>query len=152
MSVVYDKVMEYKNKYSGTVAWRLQKHCSVIDGYINPDEEVLYAFCGQKNADWWDIWTTAVIVLTDKRLLIGQKRVVWGSFYNQVTPEMYNDMQIYRGLLFGKVTIDTVKEKVVITNLDKKSLDEIETAISTFMLEEQDDVTVKKEIVTPKDE
>lgn len=137
MANVYERVMEFKNKYPGTVAWRLHKHSKVIEDYINPDEEVLYAFCGQKNESWMDVFTTAVIVLTNKRLLIGQKRVVWGSFYTQITPDMYNDMQIYRGLMFGRIILDTVKEKVTITNLSKRALDEIETAISSFMMEEK---------------
>ena len=50
---------------------------------------------------------------------------------------MFNDMQIYRGVLYGKVTIDTVKEVVIFTNLDKKSLPEIETAISSNMMEQK---------------
>lgn len=41
------------------------------------------------------------------------------------------------GLIWGKVTIDTVKEEVVITNLAKDSLREIETEISEFMMEEK---------------
>ena len=100
-------------KYPTTIAWRLKKHCEVIEGYLNPNEEVLYAFCGQKNTDWWDIFTTCVVVLTNKRILIGQKRVVWGSFYNQITPDLYND----------------------ISNLAKSALDEIETHISEYMIE-----------------
>ena len=105
MNNVYEKVLEFKNKFPGTVAWRLKKHCEVIEGYINPDEYVLYAFCGQKNEKWYDLFTSCVIVLTNKRLLIGQKRVVFGSIYTQITPDLYNDMRIYRGLLFGKITI-----------------------------------------------
>ena len=31
--------------------------------------------------------------------------------------------------------IDTVKEKVILSNLSKKGLDEIETTISEFMME-----------------
>ena len=46
-------------------------------------------------------------------------------------------MQVYSGLIWGKVTIDTIKEKVVITNLSKDSLREIETEISEFMMEEK---------------
>ena len=134
MSVVYDKVMEYKNKYSGTIAWRLKKHCKVIEDYINPDEEVLYAFCGQKNDCWYDITTSCVVVLTNKRLLIAQKRVVWGSFFTQITPDLYNDMKIYNGLFFGKIIIDSVKEVVTLSNLSKSSLDEIETNISELMM------------------
>lgn len=137
MASVYEMVREFKNKYPDTVAWRLKKHSEVVEHYINPDEEVLYAFCGQKNDNWADVFTSAVIVLTNKRLLIGQKRVVWGSFYTQITPDMYNDMQIYRGLFFGRIAIDTIKEKIVLTNLSKHSLDEIETAISQFMMKEK---------------
>ena len=44
-------------------------------------------------------------------------------------------MQVYQGLMWGKITIDTVKEKVTITNLDKKALDEIETEVSEKMME-----------------
>ncbi len=132
---VYDYVNKFITKYPSTIAWRLKKHSQVIDDYLNPDEEIIYAFCGQKNNDWWDLFTSCVVVLTNKRILIGQKRVVWGSFYNQITPDLYNDMQVYKGLFWGKVTIDTVKEKVYISNLAKEALDEIETQISEYMLE-----------------
>jgi len=137
MENIYELVKDFKARYPRTIAWRIDKHSKVIDDYINPDEKVLYAFCGQKNDSWADIFTSAVIVLTNKRLLIGQKRVFWGSFYTQVTPDLYNDLQIYRGLIFGRLTIDTVKEKIVITNLSNKALDEIETAISQFMMREK---------------
>ena len=40
----YDKVKAFKQKFGGTVSWRLKKHCSVIDKHINPNEELLYAF------------------------------------------------------------------------------------------------------------
>ena len=137
MSEVFNKVSEFKQKFSGTVAWRLKEHSSVIESYLNPGEEVLYAFCGQKNEKWYDIFTTCVVALTNKRLLIGQKRAVFGSIYTQVTPDLYNDMRIYNGLFFGKITIDTVKEVIVISNLSKKSLDDIETNISEFMMQEK---------------
>mgnify|MGYP004515593613 FL=1 len=137
MSIVYEKALEFKQKYPGTIAWRLKKHCDVVEGYINPGEEVLYVFCGQKNEDWYDLFTTCVVVLTNKRLLIGQKRVVFGSIYTQITPDLYNDMRIYKGLLFGKITIDTVKEVITISNLSKSSLDDIETEISEFMMKEK---------------
>ena len=137
MSEVFNKVCEFKQKFPGTVAWRLKKHSSVIENYLNPGEEVLYAFCGQKNEKWYDIFTTCVVALTNKRLLIGQKRVIFGSIYTQVTPDLYNDMRIYNGLFFGKITIDTVKEVIVISNLSKKSLDDIETYISEFMMQEK---------------
>ena len=133
----FEKVKEFKKKYPGTVAWRLYQNASVVEEHLNPDEEVIYAFAGQKNDSFLDFFTTAVVVLTNKRILIGQKRVLFGYSLNSITPDLFNDMQIFRGLLWGKVTIDTVKETVILTNLDKESLIEIETTITEFMMEEK---------------
>jgi hypothetical protein len=135
MSKIYEMAMDYMNKYPWTVAWRIRKHCEVVERHLNPDEEPIYVFVGQKNDSFADIFTTCVVVLTNKRILIGQKRVVWGYFLCSITPDLYNDMEVYEGLIWGKVTIDTIKELVVITNLDKKSLPEIETNISEYMME-----------------
>ncbi len=135
MNSAYKKIMEFKNKYSGGIAWRVKSHAKIIDDYVNPDEEVLYAFCGQKNDNFSEIFNTFAIALTSKRILLGHKRILWGSFLYSITPDLYNDMQVYKGLFWGKITIDTVKEKVIITNLPKKSLDEIETNITEYMME-----------------
>ena len=145
MGKVYEKIMEFERKYSGGIAWRLKSHAKVVEDYINPDEEVLYAFCAQKNDSITEIFNTFVLVVTSKRLLLGHKRLVWGSFLYSVTPDLYNDMQIYKGLFWGKITIDTVKEKIILTNLPKKSLDEIETTISEFMMEEKKNYHDEKE-------
>lgn len=135
MGKVYNKVLEFERKYSGGITWRLKRHCKVVEEYINPDEEVLYAFCAQKNEKVTEIFNTFVIVVTSKRLLLGHKRLLWGSFLYSVTPDLYNDLQVYKGLIWGKITIDTVKEKIVLTNLPKSGLDEIETTISEFMMD-----------------
>ncbi|MEG2322543.1 MAG: PH domain-containing protein [Bacilli bacterium] len=135
MNSVYEKVKAFKLKYSNTIAWRLKSHCKIIDMHINPDEEVLYAFACQKNTFSYEIFTTYVIVLTNKRLLVAQKRLFFGYFLISVTPDLYNDMTIKMGLLWGKVIIDTVKEKIELSNIDKDALPEIETQISQFMME-----------------
>ena len=146
MGVVYDKVMEYKRKYPGTVTWwRLKKHSAVVERHLNPGERVLYAFAGQKNAGVLDFWNTSVIALSNKRILIGRKRMLWGYMFMTITPDMFNDMEVYQGILWGKITIDTVKEEVVLTNLSKKSLPEIETEISEFMMEEKKKYASNKE-------
>ncbi len=138
MGQVYDHVTLYKKKFPGGVTWwRLKKHANVVEQHLNPGEKVLYAFAGQKNDKFYDLTSTAVIALTNKRILIGQKRLVWGYFLSSITPDLYNDMQVYQGLIWGKITIDTVKEVVVITNLAKDSLREIETQITEYMMEEK---------------
>ncbi len=145
MGKVYDKVLEFKKKYPGGIFWRCQSHAKVIEDYLNPDEEVLYAFIAQKNEKFTEWFNTFVIVLTNKRLLLGHKRIVWGSFLYSITPDLYNDMEIYKGLIWGKVTIDTVKEVVVLSNISKNALDEIETTVSEFMMKAKKEYGEKKE-------
>ena len=134
---VYEKVKEFKRKYPRTIAWRLKKNSKVVQMHLNPGEKVLYAFCGQKNDNPLDIITTCVIAVTNKRLVIGQKRVVFGYFYYSITPDLYNDLQVRNGLIWGDVIIDTVKEKVHLSNIDPKGLIEIETVITEFMMKEK---------------
>ncbi len=135
MGKVLEKALDFYKKYPSTIAWRVKRHAKVVDDYINPSEEILYVFCGQKNDRFGEIFNTFVVVVTNKRILLGHKRLVWGSFLYSITPDLYNDMEIFRGLLWGKITIDTVKEKVILTNISKNALDEIETNISEFMME-----------------
>jgi len=138
MGTVYDCARLFKKKYPGTVTWwRLKKHAEVIERHLNPGEFVKYAFAGQKNDLFYDVFSTCVIAVTNKRILIGQKRLVFGYFLTSITPDLFNDMEVYQGILWGKITIDTVKEVVVISNLSKKSLPEIETNVTEFMMEEK---------------
>lgn len=133
----YEHVRKFKKKYPGTIAWRLKKHAKIIDKYINPGEKILFAFAAQKNESLLDIFSTAICALTDKRLVIGKKRVLFGYSFVGITPDLFNDLTIYAGLFWGKVTIDTVKEVVVFTNISKRALDEIETAITDRVMKEK---------------
>ena len=137
MSKVYKQVLKFKNKYPWTDAWRLGLNSSVIEKHLNPDEEVLYSFVGQKNDNPFNIIGTAVITLTNKRLLIGRKRVLFGYFLNAITTDMFNDLKVTSGIIWGKIHIETVKEFITLSNLDKASLVEIETVISSYMMEEK---------------
>ena len=138
MTNLYELVAAFKKRYPKTVTWhRLKKHCGVILKHLNPGEEVIYAFAAQKNDNPLDFFSTCVIALTNKRILIGQKRVLFGYSLSAITPDMYNDMSVYRGIIWGKITIDTIKEVVVLTNIDTKGLPEIETNISEFMMREK---------------
>ena len=83
--------------------------------------------------------------LADKRLLIGRKRVVVGYFLNSITPDMYNDLKVSSGILWGKVYIDTIKEFVTLSNISKAALREIETQISSYMMEAKKQYKDKEE-------
>ena len=131
---VYSLVCKFKKKYPMTIANNIKKHSKVANSIIDADEEVLYAFCGQKNDTHGMIFDTCVVVVTSKRLIIGQKRILWGYQITTITPELFNDLKIAAGLVWGKVEIDTVKEHLFISNLDKKSLDEIETNVNGIMI------------------
>lgn len=133
----FDLVKEFKKKYPSTIAWRMFQNAKVVEEHVNPDEEIAYAFVGQKNDSPFDFFQTAAVAVTNKRLLIGQKRVLFGYALNSITPDLYNDMQVYEGLVWGKIVIDTVKETFTISNLSKDALIELETIISQFMMEEK---------------
>lgn len=134
---VYESVKNFKKKYGMTVAWRLKKNSKIIEKHLNPDEKILYVFAAQKNDNPLDLTSTAVIALTNKRLLIGRKRVVFGYFLDSVTPDLFNDLKVLSGVIWGKIYIDTIKEFITLSNIDKKALPEIETMISSYMMREK---------------
>ena len=110
----------------------------------NPKEKILYVFAGQKNDRAVDLFNTYVIAFTNKRILVGTKRVLFGYFLKSITPDMYNDLTIHKGLFWGSIIIDTVKEIITITNIDPKALTEIETNVSEIMLKHKKEI--KEEI------
>jgi len=137
MGKVYEQALRFKERHPMTIAWRLKQNASVVEKHLNPGEKPLYSFAAQKNDSPFNIWGTAVITLTTKRILIGRKRVVFGYFLNSVTPDMFNDLKISSGIIWGKVYIDTMKEFITLSNVSKEALVEIETEISSYMLEEK---------------
>lgn len=128
---------KFKSKYPSTIAWRIDKHAEVVKNHLNKGEEVLYAFAAQKNKGVTEIFFSCVVVLTNKRLLIGHKRIVPGYFLYSITPEMYNDLTVKAGLIWGNIVIDTVKEVIELSNISKSALDEIETNVTEFMMKEK---------------
>ena len=137
-------------KYPMTIAWRVKQHCKVIDKHLNPNEKILYMFAGQKNNRAVDIFNTYVIVFTNKRIIVATKRVVFGYFFKSITPDMYNDLTIHRGLIWGSIILDTVKEVITITNIDIKALDEIETNITEIVLKQKKDLGIVSEVKSAK--
>ena len=144
MSVVQN-VKRFKKKYPLTIAWRLKSNAKVVEMHLNPDEEVKYVFTGQKNNKFYDIFSTCVIAITNKRILIGRKRVFLGYFLNSITPDLFNDLKVSGGLIWGKIYIDTVKEFVTLSNISNDALTEIETQISDYMMEMKQRYSKEKE-------
>ena len=135
--MVYEKIKEFKTKYPTTIAWRLKAHSKVVEKYLNPGEEVRFAFPAQKGNSSIDIFSTFIVVLTNKRILLAQKRVLWGYTYLAITPDMFNDLTVSSGIIWGKLYIDTVKETVMLSNIAKGAMDDIETEITEYMMEEK---------------
>jgi hypothetical protein len=133
----YEGAVDFKNKYKMSIAWRLKKNAKVVEKHLNPDENILYVFTAQKNDNPFDIFSTAIIALTNKRILIGRKRVVFGYFLDSITPDMFNDLKVLSGVIWGKIYIDTINEFVTLSNIDKKALPEIETMITSYMMTEK---------------
>ena len=133
--MVYELALRFKKKYSNTVAIRLKKHAKVVANILDKDEKVLYVFCGQRNDTHHLLFDSCVVALTNKRIIIGEKRAFWGYYIITVSPELFNDLKIISGLFWGRIEIDTVKENIFISNIDKKGLDEIETNINNIMYE-----------------
>lgn len=145
MGKVYELAREFKRKYPSTVAWRIKAHSKVVEKHLNPGEEVLYVFLGQKNKSSFDFTNTNVIALTNKRLLFATKRVMFGYFFTSVTPDMFNDLTVKQGMLWGRIVIDTVKEEIRLSNIDKNALPEVETHITEYMMEEKKKYGLREE-------
>ena len=136
-NIIYEKVKEFKRKYPKTIAFRLKAHAKVAEKFVGSDEEVKYVFTAQKNVHSLDFVNTNIIVLTDKRIIVATKRIVFGYFFRMITPDMFNDLTIKHGIIWGKVIIDTIKEKVVLSNIDPDALAEIDDNITMYMLEQK---------------
>ena len=104
---------------------------------MNPGEEVAYAFAAQKNDNPFDILSTFAIVLTNKRIILARKRLFFGYLFTAITPDLFNDLKVTKGIIWGRIYIDTVKEFVPISNIDPKALPAIETSITEFMMNEK---------------
>lgn len=134
---IYRRVKEFKRKYPMTIAFRLRAHAKIASKFIGSDEEIKYVFVAQKNYQSYEIINTNIIVLTDKRLVVATKRLVFGYFLKVITPDMFNDLTIKTNIIWGKVIIDTIKEKIILSNIDPNALPEIEENVSNVMMEEK---------------
>jgi hypothetical protein len=144
------EVNDFLKKYPTTIAWRIKQHSKVMEKHLNEDEEIFYLFTAQKNPNPFDIFSTCIIALTNKRIMVVQKRVIFGYNLKSVTPDLFNDFSVYKGIIWGKVYIDTVKEFIALSNIDPKALPEIETNLSEYLLRIKENYN-KKDIKNDND-
>ena len=142
----YSKLKNFKNKYPMCVTWfRLKQHASIVDKHLNPNEQILYIFAGQLDNNHLSFFNTGVVAITNERIIIAQDRLIVGYKLSSVTFDLYNDLFVDAGLIWGIVCIDTVKEKIYVSNLDKKCLSEVETSISTIVRDARDTFNKRKD-------
>ncbi len=137
MNNVYEMVRTFKKRFRGTICWRLKAHSKVVQKHLNPEERVMYAFAAQKGYSTFEIFNTYVVAVTNKRIILAQKRVLFGYLFLSVTPDLFNDLTVNTGLVWSKVIMDTVKEVMTLSNISKKAADEIETSITEMMMREK---------------
>lgn len=130
----YDELLLFERKFPGAVTWfRLKKHCEIIDKHLNPDETIEFVLAGQLDNNNLSFFNTGVVAITNKRIMVAQNRLLIGYKLSSITPDLYNDLKVDAGLIWGTLTIDTLNEKIFVSNLAKSSLPEIETQITSFI-------------------
>ncbi|MEG0025953.1 MAG: PH domain-containing protein [Bacilli bacterium] len=136
---IYQKAKSFKKLFPTTIAWRLKAHSKVVEQFLNDDEVVDYVFVAQKNDKMFDIMSTYIIALTNQRILMCQKRMIFGYFSTSVQRYMFNDLKIKRGIIWGRIYIDTIKEFIALSNVSVNALLEIERKISEHVVKGQTD-------------
>lgn len=148
---LYSHVNKFLKKFPLTIAWRIRQHTKVLAKHINLGEELFYIFPAQKNPNPFNFFSTCLVAFTSKRIIIAQKKVVWGYLFMSVTPDMFNDFEVYKGMILGRLDIDTIKEVIRLSDLDPRSLVEIETNLSEYLLKVKPKFVKHKEKEASKD-
>ena len=125
---------KFRRKYPFSVVFRLKAHSKILAKHLNPGEKIGYVFAAQKGPSSWDFLSSYVVAVTDKRIMFGRKRLLFGYFFLAVTPDLFNDIKVKKGLFWSKIEIDTVKEFIVLSNIQPSAASEIETAITQYVM------------------
>ena len=142
---IYRQSKKFRRKYPLTIAFRLKAHSKILAKHLNPGEKIRYVFAAQKGSSSLDIISTYVVAITDKRIMIGRKRLLFGYFFLAITPDMFNDIKVKMGLIWAKVEIDTVKEFIVLSNIQSGAASQIETAVTQYVMKEKRKCVLKSQ-------
>lgn len=137
VSYICRKAREFRRRYPLTLAFRLKAHSKILAKHLNNGEKILYVFTAQKGGSNWDIVSTYVVAITNRRIMIARKRLLFGYFFLAITPDLFNDIKVKMGLLWAKLEIDTVKEFIVLSNIQSGAASEIESAITQYVMREK---------------
>ncbi len=137
ISFIYRQAKKFRRKHPLTIAFRLKAHSKILAKHLNDGEKIRYVFAAQKGPSSYDIVSTYVIAITDRRIMIARKRLLFGYFFLAITPDMFNDIKVKMGIVWAKIEIDTVKEFIILSNVQSSAASEIETAVTQYVLREK---------------
>lgn len=137
INFIFRQAKKFRRKYPLTIAFRLKAHSKVLAKHLNDGEKIKYVFAAQKGPSSYDIVSTYVIAITDRRIMIARKRLLFGYFFLAITPELFNDIKVKMGLIWARVEIDTVKEYIVLSNIQAGAASQIETAITQYVMKKK---------------
>lgn len=110
-------------------------HFKIIEQNLSADEEVLMTFIGLHNYEsTFKHNNNHAYAITNKRILMAQQKV-FGAFFQSVLLDNLNDITFQSGVIWGVITIDTIKEKfnvganiVEAKNINQKIHDVLQSA------------------------
>lgn len=144
INYIYRQAKKFRRKYPLTISFRLKAHSKVLAKHLNDGEKIRYVFAAQKGHSSFDILSTYVIAVTNRRIMLARKRILFGYFFTAITPDLFNDIKVRMGLLWAKLEIDTVKEFIVLSNIQRKAVAEIETSVTDYVMREKKRCTEEK--------
>lgn len=121
------------------------KHFKLIEESLLPHEEVKMPFIGLHNY----ISSTKhdgnfAYAVTNKRIIMAQKKQITGENFQTVSLDNINDITFKSGVLFGILTIDTIKETFNI-GLDKGSAKVINSTLHN-VIDDLKNISITPEI------
>ena len=118
INFVCRQAKKFRRKHPLTIVFRLKAHSKVLAKHLNNGEKIKYVFAAQKGPSSYDIFSTYVIAITDRRIMFARKRLLFGYFFLAITPELFNDIKVKMGLIWARIEIDTVKEYIVLSKIN----------------------------------
>lgn len=126
------------------------KHFEIIANNLQADESVELVFIGLHNyqsATKHD--NNYAYAITNKRIMMAQKKVI-GSNFQTVSLDNINDITFTTGMVFGIITVDTMKERFNVA-VDKATGESINTAIHETLDRIKSGGRQKQDRTTPYD-